>query len=105
MYAIFTIIGSAAPVTINYITLVDFDGVIYLENFEPDANLTELENNTFIQSFRCPNREFQMIVRGIDDNGFNFSFLSDVFVDPVTISLAFGKWISFIVTSCTIQHM
>ncbi|XP_065895475.1 von Willebrand factor A domain-containing protein 7-like isoform X2 [Dysidea avara] len=90
MYAIFTIIGSAAPVTINYITLVDFDGVIYLENFEPDANLTELENNTFIQSFRCPNREFQMIVRGIDDNGFNFSFLSDVFVDPVTISLAFG---------------
>jgi len=91
MYAIFTIIGSAAPVTINYVTLVDFDGVIYLENFEPDANLTKLENSTFIQSFRAPNSEFQMTVTGIDDNGFNFSFISDVFVDPVTISLAFGK--------------
>ena len=105
MYVIFTIIGSAAPITINYITLVDFDGVIYLETFEPDANLTQLENNTFIQSFRCPNREFQMIVRGIDDSGFNFSFISDVIIDPVTITLAFGKWVSVIGTSCTIQYM
>ena len=62
--------------------IVNDQGVIqYVEN------ATVINNNTYVGFFISPNEEFKVQVSGIDDNGFRFSYISDVSVEPTTISL------------------
>ena len=50
-------------------------------------NATVVNNNTYVGFFIPPNEEFKVQVSGTDDNGFRFSYISDVSVEPTTISL------------------
>ena len=86
-YAEFTITGSNNPVVISSINAVNDQGTINL----PLLNLTEVENNSYIGYFDPPSEEFQLQVTGTDDNGFPFSYISDISIEPTTISLRFGK--------------
>ena len=62
--------------------IVNDQGVIqYVEN------ATVVNNNTYVGFFISPNEEFKVQVSGTDDNGFRFSYISDVSVEPTTISL------------------
>ena len=86
MFVEATIIGSENPVVINSINAVnDWGFVLAL------SNLTEIDNNSYIGFFDLPPDEFQLQINGIDDNGFAFSYISDVSVEPTTINLAFGE--------------
>lgn len=89
MFAQSIIIGSENPVIINSINVVHDEGVI-----DSVSNLTEIENNSYIGFFVTPSEEFQLQVTGIDDNGFQFSYISDVSVEPTAVSLAFSKYLS-----------
>ena len=57
------------------------------------SNLTQVENNSYIGYFDPPPEEFQLQVSGTDDNGYPFSYISDVSIEPTAISLRFGKYI------------
>ena len=88
-YAMFveaTILGSENPVVISSINVVNDQGFILTL-----SNLTEIDNNSYIGIFDLPSDEFQLQINGIDDNGFAFSYISDISIEPTTISLAFGK--------------
>jgi len=86
MFAESTIIGSSNSIVINSINVVNDQGIILSL-----LNLTEIENNSYIGYFDPPSEEFQFQVNGIDDNGFQFSYISDISVEPTTISLTFSK--------------
>ena len=86
MFVEATIIGSENPVVISNINVVNDQGFIL--NL---SNLTEIDNNSYIGFFDLPSEEFQLQVNGKDDNGFPFSYISDISVEPTTISLGFGK--------------
>ena len=86
MFVEATVIGSENPVVINSINAVSDQGFIVSL-----SNLTEIDNNSYIGFFDLPPDEFQLQINGTDDNNFTFSYISDVSVEPTTISLAFGK--------------
>ena len=86
MFVQSTIIGSNDPVVISNINVVNDQGTILTV-----SNLTEIENNSYIGFFDLPREEFQFQVNGVDDNGYPFSYISDISVEPTTISLAFSK--------------
>ena len=50
-------------------------------------NVTVVGNETYVGLFNPPTEEFKVQVSGTDDNGFKFSYISDVSVEPTTISL------------------
>lgn len=91
MFSEFSIVGSNSSVTINNITIMDVIGNILPETVEINQNLTELANNSYFGAFVSPENEFRMIINGVDDNGYIFSYVSDVSVEPTRISLSFGK--------------
>lgn len=86
MFVQSTIIGSDNPVVISDINVVNDQGTILTV-----SNLTKIENNSYIGFFDLPREEFQFQVNGVDDNGYPFSYISDISVEPTTISLAFSK--------------
>ena len=86
MFVEATILGSENPVVISSINVVNDQGFILTL-----SNLTEIDNNSYIGVFDLPSDEFQLQINGIDDNGFAFSYISDISIEPTTISLAFGK--------------
>ena len=50
-------------------------------------NVTVVGTETYVGFFIPPTEEFKVQVSGSDDNGFKFSYISDVSVEPTTISL------------------
>ena len=87
MFVEATVIGSENPVVISSINVVNDQGFILSL-----SNLTEIDNNSYTAYIDLlPDNEFQLQINGIDDNGFAFSYISDVSVEPTTISLEFGK--------------
>ena len=50
-------------------------------------NATVVDNNTYVGIFTASTEEFKVQVTGTDDNGYRFSYISDVSVEPTTISL------------------
>ena len=74
--------GSVAPVTFDTMVIVNHQGVI-----QHVENATVVSNNIYIGFFISPNEEFKVQVSGTDDNGFRFSYISNVSVEPTTISL------------------
>ena len=87
MFVESTFIGSDNPVEISSINVVS-DRLGFILSV---SNLTEVDNNSYIGFFDTPPEEFQLQVNGIDDNGFLFSYISDISVEPVSIALTFSK--------------
>lgn len=85
MSAELIIIGSAAPVNITTLDIINEEGVI--------QTITIMNNMSdgFIAMFMPPQEEFKMQATGVDDNGYNFSYISDISVEPTSIGLTFGK--------------
>ena len=81
-----TIVGSTLPVTVNTLDIINDEGVIQSIN-----DLTPIDNNVYASLFMTPLVEFKMQVNGVDDNGYNFSYISDISVEPTSLSLSFGK--------------
>ena len=76
--------GSVTPVTINTLNIINETTVI-----ESITNLSRT-NDSFIGRF-TPLQDYKLQVIGTDDNGLNFSYISDISVKPTSISLTFGK--------------
>ena len=86
MFVEATILGSENPILISSINATNDQGSIL--SF---SNLTEIKNNKYTGFLgNLPSEEFQLQVNGIDDNGFPFSYISDISVEPTAISLTFG---------------
>ena len=83
-----TVMGSNSSVSINGLNFVNSQGVI-----QSTDNLTRTSNDSYISLFVPPVEEFQIQIVGIDDNGFNFSYVSAISVEPTTISLTFGRYL------------
>ena len=66
-------------------------------------NVTVVGNNTYVGFFIPSTEEFKIQVSGTDDNGFRFSYIGDVSIEPTTISLQIiGK--KFIYMKCRYIH-
>ena len=85
MSAELIIVGSTTPVNITSLNIIDEGGVI-----QSIANVSRM-GDSFISMFTPPQVEFKMQVTGVDDNGYNFSYISDISIEPTSISLTFGK--------------
>ena len=85
MSAELIIVGSTTPVNITSLDIIDEGGVI-----QSIANVSRM-GDSFISMFTPPQVEFKMQVTGVDDNGYNFSYISDISIEPTSISLTFGK--------------
>ena len=79
-------VGSNRPVTVNTLDIINDEGEIQSIN-----DLTMIGNNAYAALFMTPLVEFKMRVNGVDDNGYNFSYISDISVEPTSLSLSFGK--------------
>ena len=78
----FKIQGSTAPVTFHAMDIVNDGGII--QNVQ---NVTVVDDDSYIGIFVAPAEEFQIQVNGTDDNGSWFSYISDISIEPTTISL------------------
>ena len=87
MFVESTIIGSDNPIELHSINVVN-DQLGFILSV---SNLTEIDNNSYIGFFDPPPEEFQLEVNGTDDNGFLFSYISDISVEPINISLTYSK--------------
>ena len=85
MSAELIIVGSITPVNITTLDIIDEGGVI-----QSVANVSRMGDN-HISMFTPPQVEFKMQVAGVDDNGYNFTYVSDISIEPTSISLSFGK--------------
>ena len=85
MSAELIIVGSTAPVNISTVDIIDERGVI-----QSITDTIRIGDN-FIIMFTLPEEEFKMQVNGIDDNGYRFSYVSDISIEPTSISLTFGN--------------
>lgn len=81
-----TIVGSTRPVTVSTLDIINDEGEIQSIN-----DLTNIGNNAYASLFMTPLVEFKMRVNGADDNGYNFSYISDISIEPTSLSLSFGK--------------
>ena len=89
MFVESTVIGSNNPIEIDISSInIVSDQLGFILSV---SNLTKVDNNSYIGSFDPPPEEFQLQVNGIDDNGFQFSYISDMSVEPVNIGLTFSK--------------
>jgi len=75
-------------VTINTLDIITDEGVI-----QSITGLTKISNETYASMFAIPLVEFKIQANGVDDNGYNFSYISDISVEPTSVSLSFGKLI------------
>ena len=80
----FKIQGSTAPVTFNAMDIVNDRGII--QNAQLQA-VTVVGDDSYIGIFMAPAEEFKIQVTGTDDNGLQFSYISDISIEPTTISL------------------
>ena len=87
MFVESTIIGSDNPIELHSINVVN-DQLGFILSV---SNLTEIDNNSYIGFFDPPPEEFQLEVNGTDDNDFLFSYISDISVEPINISLTYSK--------------
>ena len=87
MFVESTIIGNDNPIELSNINFVN-DQLGFILSV---SNLTEISNDSYIGFFDPPPEEFQLEVNGIDNNGFLFSYISDILVEPINISLIFSK--------------
>ena len=85
MSAELIIVGSTTPVNITTLDIIDEGGVI-----QSVANVSRM-GDSYISMFTPPQVEFKMRVTGVDDNGYNFTYISDISIEPTSISLTFGK--------------
>ena len=85
MSAELIIVGSAMPVNITTLNIINEQRVLQTV---PILNST---SGSFVAMFMPPLAEFKLQVMGVDDRGFDFSYISDVAVEPTSISLSFGK--------------
>lgn len=85
MSAELIIVGSATPVNITTLDIINEEGVI--------QSITLMNNvsDNFVAMFMPPQEEFKMQVTGVDDNGEDFSYVSDISVEPTSIRLTFGE--------------
>ena len=85
MSAELIIVGSATPVNITTLDIINEEEVI--------QSITLMNNvsDNFVAMFMPPQEEFKMQVTRVDDNGRSFSYVSDISVEPTRIRLTFGK--------------
>ena len=85
MSAELTFVGSVTPVNVTTLNIIDETRVIQ------SVNVSRM-SDSFIGMFTPPQAEFKIQVIGVDDNGYNFSYISDISIEPTSISLTFGKY-------------
>ena len=54
-------------------------------------NISQLSSNSFATTFMPPTESFTMQFFGMDENGHNFSHISDIFFDVSSVYLSLSK--------------
>ena len=85
MSAELIIVGSAMPVDITTLNLINEQEVLQT------ISIVNSTSDSIVAMFMPPEEEFKLQAIGMDDRGYNFSYISDVSVEPTSISLNFGK--------------
>ena len=85
MSAELIIVGSAMPVDITTLYLISEQEVLQT------ISIVNSTSDSIVAMFMPPEEEFKLQAIGMDDRGYNFSYISDVSVEPTSISLNFGK--------------
>ena len=85
MSAELIIVGSAMPVDITTLYLINEQEVLQT------ISIVNSTSDSIVAMFMPPEEEFKLQAIGVDDGGYNFSYISDVSVEPTSISLNFGK--------------
>ena len=85
MSAELIIVGSAMPVNITTLNIINEQEVLQT------VSILNGTSDSFVAMFMPPSEEFKLQAIGVDDRGNDFSYISDVSVEPTSISLTFGK--------------
>ena len=87
MIAVFQASDTSASLTVNEINVVDSSGTIY----ETIVDILSLEGNAFAIDFIPPGVPFQWQIVGRDEEGHNFSRISDTAIEVSDIDLSLGN--------------
>ena len=89
LFAVFQASDTSASLTLDEIIVMDSSGIIYETITSSDIFL--LDSNAFAINFIPPDVSFQWQIVGRDEEGYNFSRISDTTIEVSNIDLSLGN--------------